>query len=298
MSPDQSINQISSLIRLMDDRDEFVRSKVREQLIALGEDALPFLEIASNDENPQRRAMAREIIQAVLPKQLGGKFRRLVASARGGDLDLETGMGLISEFGYPGFDSENTRTLLDALAEELAKRLADSSSSLEVVQGMSRFMFHEKGYKGNKENYLDPDNSYIHCVFEQKLGIPITLSCLCVLMGQRLGLPIVGVGLPGHFIAKYDSIKDPVYFDPFNEGRILSKEDCVRIVKELGFRFEDHLLFRATHRETLIRMINNLILIYNQNQEPDKAEILSGYANILIQSPRSPSTNQPDSKTT
>ena len=76
-------NQISHLIRLLDDRDEFVRSKVRDQLIQIGEDALPFLEMAARTENPALRAVAGEVIQAIYPKKLGEKFRQPALKARG-----------------------------------------------------------------------------------------------------------------------------------------------------------------------------------------------------------------------
>jgi len=68
---------VSHFIRLLDDRDEFVRTKVREKLIQIGEDALSFLHILTRTENPSLRILAGEIIHSILPGQPGGKFRRL-----------------------------------------------------------------------------------------------------------------------------------------------------------------------------------------------------------------------------
>ena len=51
MNDQNTLGQISYLIQLLTDRDEFVRQKVSAQLIELGEDALPFLEIATRRED-------------------------------------------------------------------------------------------------------------------------------------------------------------------------------------------------------------------------------------------------------
>ncbi len=286
-------NQVSHLIRLIDDRDEFVRAKVREQLIQIGEDALPFLEIATRTETPNLRALASEIIQAILPNQLGEKFRQLVLSARSGDIDLEQGVIFLMEFRYPGTGPEEITTPLDAIAEKLKNRLNPEDPPQQVVQQMTQLLFSEEGFFGNDSNYIDPDNSYFNKVLERKTGIPITLSALCVFIAKRLQLPIVGVGLPGHYIAKYDSVTDPIYFDPFHQGRILQREDCIRLVESVGHQFEEHYLSQATHRETLVRMMNNLVAAYDQTDELEKSRHLKQYINILLGSPRSFPANSP-----
>ena len=61
-------NEISSLIRLMDDEDDYVWEHVRKKLISLGEDVLPFLDIAVRDENLVLRRRALQIINAILIK--------------------------------------------------------------------------------------------------------------------------------------------------------------------------------------------------------------------------------------
>jgi regulator of sirC expression with transglutaminase-like and TPR domain len=104
---------------------------------------------------------------------------------------------------------------------------------------------------------------------------------LCIFVGQRIGLPIVGVGLPGRYIAKYESLTQPIYFDPFDKGRILSQEDCAGLIEKMGYRFEKHFLGAATSRETLIRMMSNLIMTYNKNAKPEKAKYLSDFIKAL-----------------
>lgn len=278
---------------MLDDRDEFVRTKVREQLVEIGEDALPFLEIAVRTEPPAVRVLAREIIKAIYPRQLEEKFRQLVLSARRGDPDLETGVLFIMEFGYPGASREEIADALDQMAKELAPRLTPADSPERTVRLLTHYLFHEKGFIGNHENYLDADNSYFNKVLQRRTGIPITLSALCLFIAKRLNLPIAGVGLPGHYIVKYDSATHPVFFDPFHKGRILSREACINRVNSFGHKFEEYHLSPVTNRETLVRMMNNLARTYNQAGAVGKSAQLREYIKILMSSPHRLPSNSP-----
>ena len=282
MSNQKTIGQISYLIQLLTDRDEFVREKVREQLIELGEDALPFLEMAARSEDVTLRNHVERTINAILPKKLGEKFRQLAQKGLNQDVDLETGILLIMEFGYPNSDPKACKEYLDSLANQLEQNLSPDSDPSQVVATLTHLLFQKEHFRGNQKNYLDPDNSYLNKVLKHKTGLPITLSALCVLVANRLGLPIVGVGLPGHYIVKYNLPKNAIYFDPFHQGRLLSHSDCIQIVEQFGQNFEEYFLSQATNKETLIRMMNNLIQVYRSSGEPEKAEALSGYIRILM----------------
>ena len=282
MEHNKALGQISSLIKLLTDRDEFVRSSVRDQLVELGEDALPFLEIATRGGDDALRMQANIVIQNILPQKLAEKFRQLAQKGLGQDIDLETGMMLIMEFGYPDSSPEECSQKLDDLAQKFADTLKPEAKPPEIVAAFTHFLFQENGFKGNKDNYQNPDNSFINKVLDNKTGLPITLSAICILLAKRLNLPIVGVGMPGHYIVKYSLPIEPIYFDPFHQGRLLTKKECIQIVEQFGHSFEEHFLSQSTQRETLIRMLNNLIQVYNNSNETKKADILTEYIKILM----------------
>ena len=293
MKNNKALGQISFLIKLLTDRDKFVRSRVQEQLIDLGEDALPFLEIAVRSGDDDLRIQANSVIQNILPQKLAEKFRQLAQKGLGQDIDLEKGMMLIMEFGYPNSDPEEFRQKLDALAQNFADILNPEAEPPEIVEAFTHFLFQQKGFKGNKDDYQNPENSFLNKVLDNQTGLPITLSAICVLLAKRLNLPIVGVGMPGHYIVKYNLPIEPIYFDPFHQGRLLTKKECIQIVEQFGHSFEEHFLSQATQRETLIRMLNNLIQVYKKSNETKKAETLSEYVKILL----NPFRNQPSEKT-
>jgi len=289
MKQNKGLGQISSLIQLLTDRDEFVRSSIRDKLVELGEDTLPFLEIATRGEDESLRIQAQLVIQKILPNKLAEKFRQLALKGQGQDVDLEAGMILIMEFGYPESNPEICRQKLDDLAQKLTEILDFNADPQEIVAVFTRFLFQENRFNGNKDNYHNPENSFINKVLENHMGLPITLSALCILLAKRLGLPIVGVGMPGHYIVKYSLPIEPIYFDPFHKGRLLTKNECIKIVKQLGYPFEEHYLSQSTQRETLVRMLNNLIQVYKNSNEIKKAATLSEYVKILLNPSKKPS---------
>src|SRR5438309_117199 len=84
------------------------------------------------------------------------------------------------------------------------------------VAGLCRYLFHEMGFRGNVRDYYDSRNSYLNQVLDRRTGIPITLSLVAMAIGRRAGLEVVGVGLPGHFVAKAVADGQEVLFDPFH----------------------------------------------------------------------------------
>lgn len=282
MNPSAPPTEISSLIRLLGDPDEFVLSRVRDRLIELGGDAVPFLEIASKEENPVLRTRILGILKKIAPQQLAERFLELSRTAPGEDIDLEKGVDLLMQYGHPQADSEDIGRTLDELSQELKPRLEGQPTPEQAVGQLTNFLFQGKNFCGNKKNYFDPDNSYFDTVLSNKTGIPITLSVLCIFIGQRLGLPLVGIGLPGHFILKYNSPDQPIFFDPFHQGRILTLEDCATLVQSFGVEFEKRFLLPITHREILIRMIHNLVVIYNRTKDQEKIDQLTEYSKILM----------------
>jgi regulator of sirC expression with transglutaminase-like and TPR domain len=112
---------------------------------------------------------------------------------------------------------------------------------------------------GDREQYDDPRNSFIDSVLERGLGLPITLSVVAMEVGRRAGVPVVGIGLPGHFLVR-DGGHD-VYGDPFHDGAVHDRSGLVaawhRLVGDQT-PFDELYLLPVSERTLLIRMLNNL----------------------------------------
>ena len=130
---------------------------------------------------------------------------------------------------------------------------------------MNEYLFQTLRFRGNTRQYYDPNNSFLHRVLDDRVGIPISLSVVYLLLGQRLRVPVAGVGLPGHFLVGLRT--EPVFIDCFHEGAMLTEKDCARLLQNHGVEFDRRYLESCSHAQILARMLRNLIAVYETRQE-------------------------------
>jgi regulator of sirC expression with transglutaminase-like and TPR domain len=174
---------------------------------------------------------------------------------------------------YPQLEISPYLDILDNMAEIAAQKLLPADSPVETIKKINTVLFEIFEFRGATADYYDPRNSFFNDVLDRRIGIPITLSTVYIDVSRRLNFPIVGVGLPGHFIVKYSDRLQEFFLDPFNRGEILTRDDCRnRIYERYGdsVEFSDRMLGRVTHRQILWRMLNNLKEIYLKAHAFDK----------------------------
>lgn len=185
-----------------------------------------------------------------------------MAARPDGAIDLVEAALLISAEENPGLDPRPTRELLERWSDELRPRLA--GGDLERLQALCRFLFQEKGLCGDREAYYDPRNSFLDQVLVRRRGIPITLALVLLEVGRRVGVPLVGVGFPGHFLVRH-GFHPQILLDPFDGGKLLVPEDCAGILARVcgdSIPFSARLLQPVDARQIVQRMLNNLCGIY------------------------------------
>jgi regulator of sirC expression with transglutaminase-like and TPR domain len=216
------------------------------------------------------------------------RFERLVAKSEE-DLDIAEGALIIAADEYPELDVARYIARLDKMAGQVRSHLPRDRNPQETVGVLNRYLFRELGFAGNRENYYDPRNSYLNDVLERKLGLPLTLSVVYLTVGRRLGLPLFGVGLPGHFIVKWEDDRSLLLIDPFYRGEILDEagvEGRVRDTFHAQARFQPEWLTTVDAKYILIRLLNNLKAIFVQTQDLTRA--WQAVDKLLILDPRSP----------
>ena len=190
------------------------------------------------------------------------------------DADLEDACFLLASFGHPLEDMGAKKDELLCMENHLRDRLEGMSTAGAIVDEVVEYLHGELRFDGARENYYDAQNSFMNRVLERRRGIPISLSALYLMLAKRLGLPFHGVGMPGHFIVKYQGDEDPVFLDPFERGKRLSVGDCTAIVRGLGYHFDMRFLQETPPRRIVERMINNLLGIYKRDGADDRATCL------------------------
>ncbi len=199
------------------------------------------------------------------------EFARLIARPEE-DLDLGRVALLIAGEEYPELDVEEQLRILDGFAEAVRERASSGQPAEDLAGSLAGYLFGELGFSGNGSDYYNPDNSYFNRVLETRTGIPITLSLLFIEVGRRLGMRLRGVGMPGHFLVGLEG--QEIYFDPFNGGEALSVSDCRSLAERLfgpRLTWDDRFLEPCTKYEFLFRMMNNLKVVYERTDRPEKA---------------------------
>ena len=253
-----SPRQREALLTLLADDDPVIAETARRRLLAEGPGLIAWLRPHSLSSNPIVRRRAREILHHFAAEEADVRMVAFCARA-GEDLDLEEGVLRLAQTRHPEINPEAYRAVLDEWAAQVAEWLpAERTDDDGVLAGVQTVLFQQLGLKGNAENYYDPDNSYLNRVIDRRLGNPISLCTIVLLIARRLGLPFAGIGLPTHFLCRYQSAARQLYLDAFHGGRLLARVDCIAFVNQLGRPFDETFLQPVSPRRMLQRMCVNL----------------------------------------
>lgn len=166
-------------------------------------------------------------------------------------LPLDEAVAVVAAHGRPGVDADDLVARIDALAASVTATDAPT---------LCAELFGPAGYRGDEHDYFSAENSLLDQVLERRRGLPISLSILAIEVGRRIGVELVGVGMPGHFLIREQS--DPsAFYDPFRGGAPLDADGCRRVFEQLhgpAAPFEPAFLAPAPPRAIVSRVLANL----------------------------------------
>ncbi len=191
-----------------------------------------------------------------------------------GNIDLAKAALYIAQEEYPDLDIEHYLNALDTMAAEAKKRLPIGRYPLRVIQSINQYLYDDLGFAGNKKDYYNPRNSFFNDVIDRRLGIPITLALVYIEVAKRVDFPMVGVGMPLHFLIRPDIPDMEIFVDAFNNGEVIFAEDCQERLSQIyqqSVTLQPEFLAAVNHRQFLVRMLTNLKYIYLKQQDIEKA---------------------------
>ncbi len=270
---------LRNLVSLLDDEDPRSLTLVRQRLLDAGAAALPFLEEARAASEPALAARFSEMAAELRFQDMRREFSELAAERVP---DLENGALLLSRFGSPRAEPAVYRAWLDRVAADAADEIPEDAGTSEAVRRLASHLFQTMRFAGNETNYYDPDNSCLSRVIDTRRGIPVTLSVLFLLLAKRLKIPAYGVGTPGHFLIGYREDGEAHYLDPFRQGRRMAPAEVRRMLVRNGYEYKPAYLRPCGPREILVRMMRNLLSIYQKTGAAERAERLSSLVEIMV----------------
>ena len=288
----KKIEDISSLIHLLDDPDEGIFSHVRLEILSLGEGIIPSLESAW-ETNIFGVLFQNRIEHLIHDIQFESLLKHLTSWREAGAASLLDGVLLVDRYQYPDFDEEQLLKTLEQIQQDIWLELNANLTAFEQVKIINYILFEVYGFTGNTKNYHAPQNSFLNVVLESKKGNPLSLSLIYSIIAQNLDLPIYGVNLPRHFVLAYldrfslyktNNIYTSevlFYINPFSKGTVFSVKEIDHFLEQLKLEKDDKFYKPCTNVAILVRALSNLSNSYSKLGHIDKVDEIKKMISVL-----------------
>jgi regulator of sirC expression with transglutaminase-like and TPR domain len=288
-----SNQELAALVKLMDDQDAEISHIVNAKLDKAGVTLIPQLEeLWENSGDNEYRDKIEGLISNLYDDDVAGKLHHWYTQD---SHDLMKMLVLVSRIKYPGLDGQNAHDFMGNISTDAWINLYASAHDTDKVQVLNSVIFGKYGLHGDSETYNHPDNSFITRMAETRKGNPITLSCLYIVVAHRLGLPVFGVNLPQHFVVAYCNpgtvkISDYVkqnrilnrqdfgevlfYINPFNQGKIFSKENLQTFLETIKVKPMQQFLETCSNTDIYLRILRNLHYAMGEQNDTAKQKFI------------------------
>jgi regulator of sirC expression with transglutaminase-like and TPR domain len=265
------------IIDLLEDTDPQIADKMRRKIFEMGSGVVDQILSTVSGGRIAHREASRVLrwLNAPSPETT---LQSLLDEAVE-DIDLEAGLIALANSVYHEIERHNITKTIDRLVADIMPGIVPSDHPVRIIRTLNAFIFDQLSFRGkiDYDKDPDPDLSFINRVLDRRMGIPISLSSIYLLIAWRLDLPIVGVDMPMHFILRYDD-EHPFYIDPFNQGRILTANECGEMI---GKPVDEQTLAVASNLQILIRTTGNLFMTYTALGDEARAESMKSYIDLL-----------------
>lgn len=272
---------ISALLQLLDDPDEEIFNVVKNELLDYGKVIINELEeqweTADDDLKMQR---IENLIYTIKSSDVQSQIKEWIA---GGAENLLVGALLVAKFQYHNINEDKIYKLIQQIKQDIWIEINDYQTSFEKVKTFNQVFYNAYGFKGNKEDFHAPQNSFINRVISSKKGNPLSLGIVYLTIAQSLDLPIYGVNLPHHFVLVYKDEKKIVkeitgedsenlfYINPFTFGSAFGKHELTEFIKHLKVEDKPSFYEACSNIDIIKRMILNIIYSYDKENKSEKA---------------------------
>jgi regulator of sirC expression with transglutaminase-like and TPR domain len=292
-----SDERLRAMVSLLDDPDPGIHLRVQQDLDALGVHAVAQLEELwiQAEEVKERRSLEKVIHRL----QWNNIQCHLTAWLEGDRSDLLSALCIIARYQYPNLDEQAVRQTLQAIRIEVWMGLNEQMTALEQVRHLNFVLFRVHKFRGNTDEYLNPNNNFINKVLETRKGNPLMVGLVYMLIAQKLDLPIYGVNLPQHFVLAYleqgsysgqnksedfqqESYRRPLfYINAFNMGSVFGKRDVDQFLKMVQVEPKDQFYRACTNTEILLRLCANLESSYRDAEEFHKISEIQALQKLI-----------------
>ena len=276
-----SKTEIESLLFLMDDPDPFVQQSVESRLQELGEKAVPLLdEYRSEINGEDAKNRVNDVIHKLTFDNLESDFIDLLENGSKTRKTLETAIFTLARFGNPTLRISEYQKKLDHFAQMIEPQIKYKLDEKRKMKRMLQFIFEDLNFRGDPNNYHAPKNCFLNQVVDRRKGLPISLSLIVMFIARRLEMPFFGINMPIHFMLNYVGDKEELLIDPYDNGAIVTYDQCYFFLKKNNIDPRPEHFQIATNLDVVLRCIRNLIHSYERQEQLERVEDLQKLLNI------------------
>ncbi|MHC4153533.1 MAG: tetratricopeptide repeat protein [Planctomycetota bacterium] len=187
-------------------------------------------------------------------------------------VDVATAALIISEYWSDMVNGYRYLDRLDNMAYEIREtlRARKIGADYRAIAVINEHLFVKEGFKSVAE-VTDPNDLFLHNVMDKKRGYCLSLSILYLALAERLGLPIYGMVVPGHFFVRYDDGAVRLNIETTSNGGVAADEHYMSRFKVPALD-ENSIYMRSLNKiETLGCFFNNLGNAYSEVGDTDAA---------------------------
>jgi len=284
-------NEIKALVHLLEDPDEFIFDQVKDKLMQLGPNVIPYLEKAWEKDN--FGDLFQDRIETLIHDIQHKELHLALLNWMNDSDNLLEGVLLVNKFQYPSLDRKSIEIQIEQITKDIECQISEEMTGLDIVMIINQVLFEVYCFKGDKKNYHNPENSYLNQVLNKKKGNPLMLSIIYIEIAKRLNIPIKGVNLPNHFIVGYldpefklkgfqiekDAHEILFYINPYSKGVILHHNEIDDFLVDLNLERLPKYYTPCSNVTIVKRILTNLLYSYSKLNNKEKVKQLKS---ILI----------------
>ncbi|MBQ5551478.1 MAG: transglutaminase family protein [Bacteroidales bacterium] len=279
-------NEIKALIRLLDDPDENVYKAVRKKIIAYGANILPDLTKAWQDAKATGRGnvLLMSRFEKIVPLLQNNLLVGLINDWKDNSRDLRHIAWLVSRFESFSLDKQKFDDSLDSLRDMIPAYNTGNFTPLEQIRIFNTAFFRQMGFKPVPiADYYNPSNCSPDHVINSKIGNPVSLALIYMILAKEVGLPVYGVNLPKNFILAYSDDKRKVdfYINPMSNGAVFERTEIDRFLQEINLKPEQQFYAPCDAITIIKRLLCRLEFSYRNKKDTVRSDVALKAYNAL-----------------
>uniref|UniRef100_A0A7N4NZU4 F-box protein 21 n=1 Tax=Sarcophilus harrisii TaxID=9305 RepID=A0A7N4NZU4_SARHA len=164
--------------------------------------------------------------------------------------------------------------------------ITESELQSQVLEAINCVLYDQLKYRGNRMDYYNALNLYIHQVLSRRTGIPISLSVLYLTIARQLGVRLEPVNFPSHFLLRWcqgiegsQDIFDYIYIDAFGRGKQLTVKECEYLI---GHHVTEEFYGVVSSKKVLQRMVGNLLSLGKRESTDQSYQLLRDSLDLYL----------------